>query len=256
MSPDPVFVIGCHMNRLCPVVCVTTHRYSPKNSSRFTKRLIRLTGFRSQPPVVVDATEYGDVLALGRLPYRQGVEVCGLCVARRLVLRREWSPQRRCPGSGAHRNQLDNLVNLWAIHCVSVLRSCLGYAFCHPPTCSASPIGEPPTLLSQLHLGQRTLRGSCVAAEWRRSRDNRCSRFGATVEWLIPMQQRAAWNDVRKAGHLGWHTTSGVPFRKSCPRGRLATRTGAAGTTTPTGTCSSEMPPHSSRWPRGLGPAV
>lgn len=50
-------------------------RYSPNNSAAFTKQQLRLTGPGTRLPVLVEATEYGDVLALGRLPYTQGVEV-------------------------------------------------------------------------------------------------------------------------------------------------------------------------------------
>ena len=41
----------------------------------FTKQQVVFTGVNGRMPIVVDATEYGDVLALAQLPFTQGVEV-------------------------------------------------------------------------------------------------------------------------------------------------------------------------------------
>ncbi|MCH9680019.1 MAG: FAD-dependent oxidoreductase, partial [Deltaproteobacteria bacterium] len=49
--------------------------YGTLNSARFTKEVVRLQGPGGQAPVVIDATEFGDVLVLAGAPYLQGVEV-------------------------------------------------------------------------------------------------------------------------------------------------------------------------------------
>jgi len=48
--------------------------YSPDNSSRYTKDIITITSKRANGPVVIDATELGDVLVLSGASYLQGVE--------------------------------------------------------------------------------------------------------------------------------------------------------------------------------------
>jgi hypothetical protein len=48
--------------------------YSTSDSSRYTKTLTRITSNRMGGPIVVDATELGDVLVLSGAPYLQGVE--------------------------------------------------------------------------------------------------------------------------------------------------------------------------------------
>ncbi len=48
--------------------------YSASDSDRYTKELITLTGVGGRDPIVIDATELGDVLALSDAPYMQGVE--------------------------------------------------------------------------------------------------------------------------------------------------------------------------------------
>jgi len=49
--------------------------YSTADSARYTKEVITLGSARAGGPVVVDATELGDVLVLSGAPYLQGVEV-------------------------------------------------------------------------------------------------------------------------------------------------------------------------------------
>lgn len=50
--------------------------YAPEESARFTKQLRRFTGPKraKQPPVFIDATEWGEVLALADAPYLLGIE--------------------------------------------------------------------------------------------------------------------------------------------------------------------------------------
>jgi hypothetical protein len=48
--------------------------YSAEDSSRYAKTLTRITSNRTGGPVVIDATELGDVLVLSGAPYLQGVE--------------------------------------------------------------------------------------------------------------------------------------------------------------------------------------
>lgn len=48
--------------------------YSRANSSRFTKRSLTFRARGDTPPVVIDATEFGDVLALSGASYLQGVD--------------------------------------------------------------------------------------------------------------------------------------------------------------------------------------
>lgn len=48
--------------------------YSTANSVNFTKTVTRLTGRGGRVPVVIDATEFGDVLVLSGASYLQGVE--------------------------------------------------------------------------------------------------------------------------------------------------------------------------------------
>lgn len=49
--------------------------YASTDSSRYTKEVLTLKSVRASGPVVVDATELGDVLVLSGAPYLQGVEV-------------------------------------------------------------------------------------------------------------------------------------------------------------------------------------
>lgn len=49
--------------------------YSPQDSERFSKEVVRLVGPEGAAPVVIDATEFGDVMVLADAPYLQGVEV-------------------------------------------------------------------------------------------------------------------------------------------------------------------------------------
>lgn len=49
--------------------------YSPEDSARFRKRTIEFQGRSGRLPVVIDATEFGDVLALSTSSFLQGVEV-------------------------------------------------------------------------------------------------------------------------------------------------------------------------------------
>ena len=48
--------------------------YSTKDSAMFTKKTITFTGAKNKNPVVIDASEFGDVLVLADAPYLQGVE--------------------------------------------------------------------------------------------------------------------------------------------------------------------------------------
>ncbi|KAH3871387.1 hypothetical protein DPMN_034587 [Dreissena polymorpha] len=48
--------------------------YSPADSAMFTKSVITLQRSNGGTPVIIDASEFGDVLALGKTGYRQGVE--------------------------------------------------------------------------------------------------------------------------------------------------------------------------------------
>lgn len=48
--------------------------YSEQDSTRFAKRVFVLKSPTTQPPVVIDATEFGDVLVLAGASYLQGVE--------------------------------------------------------------------------------------------------------------------------------------------------------------------------------------
>ena len=50
--------------------------YSPEDSARFTKRVLRFSGAADvkRSPVFIDATEWGEILVLADAPYLQGVE--------------------------------------------------------------------------------------------------------------------------------------------------------------------------------------
>lgn len=48
--------------------------YAESDSSRYTKTLVNITSTRARGPVVVDATELGDVLVLSQAAYLQGIE--------------------------------------------------------------------------------------------------------------------------------------------------------------------------------------
>jgi hypothetical protein len=49
--------------------------YSPRDSSRYTKEVITFEGNGGRAPVFIDATEWGEVLALTQASYLQGVDV-------------------------------------------------------------------------------------------------------------------------------------------------------------------------------------
>lgn len=49
--------------------------YSPVDSKVFKKQVITFTGSKNKNPVVIDASEFGDVMVLADSPYLQGVEV-------------------------------------------------------------------------------------------------------------------------------------------------------------------------------------
>lgn len=49
--------------------------YSPDDSKRFTKTVLRFGKSTQQPPVFIEATEWGEVLALSGADYLQGVEI-------------------------------------------------------------------------------------------------------------------------------------------------------------------------------------
>ncbi len=49
--------------------------YSPTSSARFVKETLRFRGVGGAIPIVIDATELGDVLVLSGAPYLQGAEV-------------------------------------------------------------------------------------------------------------------------------------------------------------------------------------
>ncbi|MEM9490579.1 MAG: FAD-dependent oxidoreductase, partial [Myxococcota bacterium] len=51
-----------------------TDWYSPVESARYTKEAIQFVGRGGRTPVVIEATEFGDVLALSTFSYLQGVE--------------------------------------------------------------------------------------------------------------------------------------------------------------------------------------
>ena len=49
--------------------------YSPKDSKEFKKEVISFRGTGNRNPVIIDASEFGDILVLADAPYLQGVEV-------------------------------------------------------------------------------------------------------------------------------------------------------------------------------------
>ncbi len=49
--------------------------YSTKDSHFFSKKVISFTGAKNKPPVIIDASEFGDILVLADAPYLQGTEV-------------------------------------------------------------------------------------------------------------------------------------------------------------------------------------
>ena len=77
--------------------------YAPNDSARYTKERIAITRRDGGAPVVIDATELGDVLVLSGAPYMQGVEIaegstkayddrCGQAISEPFVMRYEASP--------------------------------------------------------------------------------------------------------------------------------------------------------------------
>jgi len=77
--------------------------YSVAPSASFDKRVLRFVGPDQRAPVVIDATEFGDVLALSDAPYLQGIEevdgstdvaddTCGQATVYPLVARRFANP--------------------------------------------------------------------------------------------------------------------------------------------------------------------
>lgn len=82
--------------------------YDVEDSDRFTKEVIELRGRPEQRPVVIDATEFGDVLVLADAPYMQGVEVvdgttdatsdtCGQAFVFPFVMHYETGPRSQPP---------------------------------------------------------------------------------------------------------------------------------------------------------------
>lgn len=78
--------------------------YDPEDSPQFTKEVVRLTGPEGERPVVIDATELGDVLVLAGAPYLQGAEVadgatttaddrCGQAMVLPFVIRHDAAPR-------------------------------------------------------------------------------------------------------------------------------------------------------------------
>lgn len=77
--------------------------YSASDSSRYTKTVLRITSSRQSGPVVVDATELGDVLVLAGADYLQGIEqsdgslvteneTCGQAIVYPFVMRYNGGP--------------------------------------------------------------------------------------------------------------------------------------------------------------------
>jgi hypothetical protein len=106
--------------------------YSPRDSERFTKRVLRFASTHSERPTVfIDATEWGEVLALSRQPYLQGVEdadgsldcrdTCGqatvYCFAQQLHAEPVDEPDRAVKagelGYGAYRDKPDAWTKIW-----------------------------------------------------------------------------------------------------------------------------------------------
>lgn len=58
-----------------PLSTIILDWYSLQDSEHFTKEIIVFTGRRGPRPVIIDATEYGDVIILSEAFYRQGVEI-------------------------------------------------------------------------------------------------------------------------------------------------------------------------------------
>lgn len=106
--------------------------YSPRDSERFTKRVIRFASSRAdRPTVFIDATEWGEVLALSGKPYLQGVEdadgslecrdTCGqatvYCFAQELHAEPVGEPDRSVAatelGYGAYRDKPDAWTKIW-----------------------------------------------------------------------------------------------------------------------------------------------
>ncbi|MBM4012455.1 MAG: FAD-dependent oxidoreductase [Planctomycetes bacterium] len=106
--------------------------YSPRDSERFTKRVLRFASSRTdRPTVFIDATEWGEVLALSGKPYLQGVEeadgalecrdTCGqatvYCFAQELHAEPVGEPDRTISatklGYGAYRDKPDAWTKIW-----------------------------------------------------------------------------------------------------------------------------------------------
>jgi hypothetical protein len=106
--------------------------YSPRDSERFTKRVLRFASTHSERPTVfIDATEWGEVLALSRQPYLQGVEdtdgslecrdTCGqatvYCFAQQLhaepVNEADRAVKATELGYGAYRDKPDAWTKIW-----------------------------------------------------------------------------------------------------------------------------------------------
>ncbi len=106
--------------------------YSPRDSERFTKRVLRFASSRAERPTVfIDATEWGEVLALSGKPYLQGVEeadgslecrdTCGqatvYCFAQELHAESVGEPDRTVSatklGYGAYRDKPDAWTKIW-----------------------------------------------------------------------------------------------------------------------------------------------
>lgn len=106
--------------------------YSPTDSDRFTKRVISFESRSSGPATVfIDATEWGELLALSGLPYLQGVEesdgslecrdTCGqatvYCFAQELHAEPVNEPDRTVAatalGYGAYREKPDAWTKIW-----------------------------------------------------------------------------------------------------------------------------------------------
>ncbi|QDU88803.1 FAD dependent oxidoreductase [Pirellulimonas nuda] len=106
--------------------------YSEKDSPRFAKRVLRFTAASAQKPAVfVDATEWGELLALSGAPYLQGTEAeegetasndrCGQAITYGFVQEMHAAPVAKHPtmpkidnlGLGAYRDKPDAWERIW-----------------------------------------------------------------------------------------------------------------------------------------------
>jgi len=108
--------------------------YDPKDSARFTKQVIRFVSRGDRPTVFVDATEWGELLALSGKDYLQGIEesdgslvipaggdTCGqatvFCFAQQLHAEPVDQPDRQViakdMGYGAYSDKPDAWTKIW-----------------------------------------------------------------------------------------------------------------------------------------------